>query len=154
MLGFEYVIKNGDAGVTISTAITILQVKAGAAALEILRATLTQSNGTSSVAARVSLLRKTVAATVTSFTPRKLNPAYPAALAVGGTAATGFTGTAEGTDGEVLVERGFNVLNGFEWVPTPDERLWVPQGGILAMKFPAAPASHTWHASFKIREFQ
>lgn len=154
MLGFEFVAKNGDAGVTISTAITILQIKAGAAALEILRASLSQAGSTTSAAARVQLLRKTAAATVTSFTPRKLNPGAPAALAVGGTAATGFTGTAEGTDGEVLIERGFNVLNGFEWVPTPEERLWVPQGGFIAMKFPAAPASHLWHAEVVFREFQ
>ena len=35
---------------------------------------------------------------VTSFTPLKYNPGDPVALAVGGTAATGYTGAAEGTD--------------------------------------------------------
>lgn len=151
--GYEYVVKNADGGVSISTAITILQIKAGAAALELVRATLTQRGSTTSTSEAVQLLRKTAAATVTSFTPRPLTTTDPASLAIGGTAATGYTATAEGTDGNILVDDGFNILNGWLWVPTID-RISVPQGGIIAMKFPTAPAAQTWRAAITFIEYQ
>lgn len=152
--GYTYIVKNGDAGVVIATAITILQVKAGAAALELVRAVLTQGLSETSTMEQVQILRKTAAATVTSFTPRKTSPADPTALAVGGTAATGYTGSAEGTDGEVLLDEGFNILNGWLWTPVKAGEIWVPQGGILAMKFPVAPGSATWRASLHVQEYQ
>jgi hypothetical protein len=152
--GYIYIVKNGDAGVVISTAITLLQIKAGAAALEVIRAVLTQGLSETSTQEQVQLLRKTAAATVTSFTPRKTNPGNPSSLAVGGTAATGYTGSAEGTDGEVLIDEGFNILNGWLWTPVRPGEIWVPQGGIIAMKFPVAPASGTWRATLVARELQ
>lgn len=129
--------------VTTSTAITIAQIKAGATnPLEILRVALTQSDVTTSAQAALRLLRKSAAATVTSFTPLKLHPSYPAADAVGGTAATGITATAEGTDGDILDDAGFNILNGYLWTPScEEERIYVPPAGIFAVKFPVAPTS-------------
>lgn len=152
-VGYDYVIKNGDAGVVIATAITILQIKAGAAALELLKVVLGQGLSETSTQEQVQILRKTAAATVTSFTPRKLNAGDASALCVGGTAATGYTATAEGTDGEVLVDEAFNVLAPWIWVPAK-ERIIVPQGGILAIKFPVAPASQTWRCAAYVREYQ
>ena len=151
--GYVRVAKNGDAGVAISTAITILQIKAGAAALELLRAGMTQGLSETSTMEHVQILRKTAAATVTSFTPRLYNPSDPVSLAIGGTAATGYTATAEGTDGDVLVDEGWNILNGWLWVPIED-KIIVPQAGIIAMKFPVAPASATWRAYMVFREYQ
>lgn len=150
---YIYTAKNGDTGVIISTAITILQVKAGAAALELLRAGLSQGLSETSTMEHVQILRKTAAATVTSFTPRRYNPSDPVALAVGGVAATGYTATAEGTDGEVLLDEGWNILNGWQW-KSGEDRIVVPQGGILAMKFPVAPASATWRAFMVFAEYQ
>ena len=152
--GFIYTAKNGDAGAAISTAITILQIKAGAAALDILRATVTQGLSETSTQEQAEIVRKSAAATVTSFTPRKFNPNAPAALAVGGTAATGYTGTAEGTDTDILIDEGWNILNGWIWVPTEAERMDVDQTGIIASKFQVAPASATWRAAFTIREWR
>lgn len=143
--GRVYVVNNLN--VAISTAITIIQIKAAAGSpLYILRASLTQRDAETSTQERVQILRKTAAATVTSFTPLKYDTLDPAAAAVGSTSGTGITGTSEGTDGDVLVDRGFNVLNGFEWIPTPLEQIYVPGGGIIAMKFPNAPASQNWVA--------
>ncbi len=153
MEGYSYEVRNG--GVAISTAITIIQIKAGASALEILRASISQRGSTTSTIERVGILRKSAAATVTSATPLKLNPGDPAALAVGGTAATGITGTAEGTNTDTLVDECFNIVNGiWAWLPTPSERIRVPQGGIIALAFLTAPASQTWYASMKFRELQ
>lgn len=143
--GSVYVVNN--LAVTISTAITIIQVKAGATTpLWLVRVRLTQKGSTSSAQERVQILRKSGTATVTSFTPLLINPNSAAAAAVGGTAATGITATAEGTDGDVLVDTGFNVLNGFEWIPTPMEMIQVNPATFIAMKFPTAPASQVWSA--------
>lgn len=150
---YIYTVKNGDTGVIISTAITILQVKAGAAALEILRAGISQGLSETSTMEHVQLLRKTAAATVSSFTPRRHNPSDPVSLAVGGVAATGYTATVEGTDGEVLLDDGWNILNGWQW-KSGEDRIVVPQGGIVALKFPVAPASATYRAYITFAEYQ
>lgn len=153
MMPYIYTAKNGDTGVIISTAITILQVKAGAAALEILRIGISQGLSETSTMEHIQILRKTAAATVTSFTPRRDNPSDPVSLAIGGTSATGYTATAEGTDGEVLLDEGWNILNGWQW-KSGEDRIVVPQGGIIAMKFPVAPASATYRAYMKFAEYQ
>lgn len=141
-------------GVAVSTAITIVQIKAGAATpLEILRAHISQGLSETSTEERIQILRKTAAATVTSFTPLKFDSNDRAADAAGGTAATGHTATAEGTDGDVLIDEGFNILSGWTWIPTPEERIFVPAAGIIALKFPVAPASATWVAYLVFREF-
>ena len=128
--------------VSVSTAITIVQVKAGSSrSLALLRAWCTQSNLTTSSQQRIQVLRKTAAATVTSFTPIKLAGGAPTADAAGGTSATGTNASGEGTDGDVLIPDTFNILNGWLWVPTPEERIVVPAAGIVALKFPAAPGA-------------
>jgi len=151
--GYVYELRNG--GVVCATASTLLQIKAGASALEILRATVGQKGSTTSTIERVGLVRKSAAATVTSTTALKMNAGDPAALAVGGTAATGITASAEGTDTDILVDENFNIVNGtWTWLGTPEERIRVPQGGIIGLKFLTAPGSQTWYCSLKFREFQ
>lgn len=127
--------------VAVSGAITLVQVKAGAAPLDILRVEVAQANSTlvAQNMQRFQILRKSVAATVTSFTPLVIGTNTDVSLAVGGTAATGTNATVEGTDGNVLVDTAFHVFNGYVWIPVPEERIRVPQGGIIAIKFPAAP---------------
>lgn len=158
-MNMVYTLRTPAGGVTISTAITILQLKAGAAAkVELLRASLTQRGSVTSVQEAVQLLRKTAAATVTAgvagTTYLKNDPASPTGTLSLGTSASGYTGSAEGTDGDILKDEGFNVLNGWLWLPTPEERIWVPAGGIVALKFASAPASQSWRAEFVFREYQ
>lgn len=127
--------------VSVSTAITLLQIKAGTAkAVRILRAWVAQSGSTTSTMQRIRLVRKSAAATVTSFTPILLTGAQ-AANAAGGTSATGHTASGEGTDGDILLDDVFNILNGWVWIPTPEERIIVPVGGMIGLKFPAAPGA-------------
>jgi hypothetical protein len=131
------------AAAAITAAKSIIQVKAGAAAaIEILSARIFQVTKTTSEMLNVQLLRKSAAATVTSFTPLKMDPNDPTSNAAGGTAATGVNATAEGTDGDILDEGMWNVLNG-EWtyVPVPEDRIWVPAGAIVALKLATAPAA-------------
>lgn len=146
-------------GVTISTAITALQLKAGAnGVVELLRAALTQSTSVTSTQFAAGVIRKTAAATVTAASPgtniKKMNPASPTADCTTGTAATGYTATGEGTDGDLSIQRGVNILNGWEWLPTPEERMVVPIAGFVAVKFLSAPPSATWLAELLFRELR
>ena len=132
-----FVLKNN--GVSIATATTIQQLKAGInGAVAILRHSITQSGSITSTQIASTLVRKTAAATVTAgvsgTTVLKQNPIAPTPDASLGVSATGITATAEGTDGEQTLMRGWNVLNGQETVYTPEERVIVPQGGIIAQK--------------------
>lgn len=140
----------------VTTAKTLVQVKAGASGLWIVGGRISQTTKTASEQLILQWLRKSVAATVTSATPLKYNPNDPAALAVGSTSGSGYNASAEGTDTDILDEDVFNVLNGgWQDIPVPDGRIWVPQGGIAALKLNTAPAaSMTISAVLKILEAQ
>lgn len=151
-----YILKNN--GVAISTAITVQQLKAGVnGPLAILRHSLTQEGSVTSTQIRATLIRKSAAATVTAAvagtTLLKQNPVAPTTDASLGTSATGITASAEGTDGELSYARGFNVLNGQECVYTPEERLIVPQGGIVGQKLTTAFNS-TWNSEIVFMELR
>jgi|SRR5581483_3961603 len=142
---------------TVSTAISVLQAKAGANnGFEIVRASVTQYGSTTSAQEEIEIVRKSGAATVTaavagtSLMSRDPNQAT-ASLSLG-TSATGVTATAEGTDSDVIIREGFNVLNGWLYLPTPEERPYVPPAGIIALKFPTAPASQTWNFELVLME--
>ena len=101
-------------GVAVTSAITLLQYKAGSSNIaKILRVQVTQSNQSSSAQQTVAILRKSGAATVTSYTPRLIDPGDSAAGGVGGTTATGTNASGEGTNGDILLQQDFNVLNGW-----------------------------------------
>lgn len=137
--------------VSVSAAISLVQVVTGAKApLQIIRATVSQSSSTTSTQQRVQLnKKKTTAATVTSQTPALLGPSTdPAANAVGGAALSGVNASAEGTDDVVSFQDVFNYLNGWIFLPTPKEYLFVDVGGVTAsinggmvIKLPSAPGS-------------
>ncbi len=129
---------------TVTTAVTLIQIKAGAAnGLEILRVWATNTSVTADDRAEFQILRKTAAATVTSFTPIQHNESHAAAAAVGGTTATGHTATDEGTDGDIIIREGTTVLAPWYWHPTPYEQIIVPAGGIIALKSAIAITSAT-----------
>jgi len=146
-------------GVVIATAISALQLLAGAnGPVEVLRCAVTQSSTTTSAQVVAGLIRKTAAATVTAAvagtTLLKGNPVAPTTNATLSTSGTGITASAEGTNGELSVQRGFNILNGWEWLPTPEERILAPQAGILAVTFLAAPTSATYNVELRFRELR
>mgnify|MGYP001569449758 CR=1 FL=1 len=140
--------------IVVATAITIIQYKAGATnKAAVVRFRVGQGLSETSTQEQIVLLRKTAAATVSSFTPIENDPDGPVAFGAGGTAATGITASAEGTDGDLLVDASFNILNGFEWVRSDRYEIMIPAAGIIALKFPVAPASATWRAQLVIEEF-
>lgn len=126
---------------TTSTAITIQQVTSVAAvAAEFLRAWVQQSTVTTSSQTRIQMLRKSTAATVTSQTPGLLSVNMQASKCVGGTGASGITATNEQTDSTVYIEEGFNIINGWLYLPVPEERITVINTTV-GLKFPTAPTS-------------
>ena len=157
-IGPCYILKN--LGVSISTAISPLQLKPGVnGPIEILRSSLGQgSTATSAQLAAALVQRKTAAATVTIAVAGthllKQNPVNPASDASLGTSATGITASAEGTDGEQSITRGFNDLNGAEWLATPEERIMVAQSAFVAQKFLTAPQSATRYCELAFRELR
>jgi hypothetical protein len=155
----EYILTNGIAGVSISTNITVLQLKAGTnGPIEILRFWLTQSTSTTSAQCLAGLVRKTSAATVTAavagttlFKQNLISPTADCTLATNG---TGLTASGNDTsDGEAPTLRGFNALTGLEVLFTPDERIIVPTAGIIALKL-LAGATATWVAGIHFRELR
>lgn len=120
------------------TAVTLLQIAAGTAMpIVIMRARLTQRLSTTSTQVGIQILRKTAAATVTAAVAgdlRKLDSGDSATVVQLGTALTGYTATAEGTNGDILHEEGFNLLNGFYYEPQPELRPTVPGAGIVGIK--------------------
>src|SRR5262245_5468556 len=108
--GYVYSVRMPATAVT--AAKTLMQIKSGAAALEILDFRLGQTTKTTSELLALQILRKTATATVTSATPLEINQGGPASLAVGGSSATGYNASAEGTDGDIVWDGVWNVLNG------------------------------------------
>lgn len=138
--GYVYTIRMAPVAVTAIK--TLIQVKAGAARLDIIAARVYQITKTSSEMLAIQILHKTVAATVTSATPLPDIVGGTASLAVGGTTATGTNASAEGTDGNVVDEGVWNILNGeYNILYIPEMRKPVPQGGIAALKLNTAPAA-------------
>jgi hypothetical protein len=129
--------------VSVSAAITLWQILAGATVpVQLIRAVVGQTSSTTSTQQAVQLNRKSAVATVTSFTPKLNGPVTdPAASAVGGTSKTGTNASAEGTDGDIIHQDVFNYLNGWTFLPTPDERTLIDAASALGCKFPVAPGS-------------
>lgn len=133
---------------SVTTAISILQITAPSTmVLEVVRAWCMQSTSTTSAQQDIELVRKTATVTGTSITPVRLVTGDPTA-----TFTALRTATAEGTEGDIPYGEGFNVLNGWLYVPVPEERIWVAPSGMLALKFPATPASATYRYGLTVIE--
>lgn len=78
----------------------------------------------------------TSAGTWTAVTPSALDPADPAAVAVGGS-----NSTAVGTAGVVLLTIGVNARAGFRWVAIPDSEFIVPATALNGIQLEYAAVS-------------
>jgi len=133
----------------ISTAITILELTAPSTApLELTRAWCDNVSSTTSAVARIRLLRKTATVTGTA--------SPPSARALDASATSGVTvkwkATAEGTNGDILISAGFNVLNGWLYLPVPTELIIVPPSGMIALLFQGTVPNINWTFGFAWRE--
>ena len=86
---------------------------------------LAQATIPTSANARVRLVRKTTAPTVTAVAVSTFLNHDPTDADSGVTC--GHTATVEGTDGDTI-ERGWNSSFGFDFAPTPEEYIVIPAG--------------------------
>ncbi len=118
-------------GITLANqAVTLVFINPDSdATIDILRCWVGQSANATSAQQRVQLVTQVTAfPTVTSTEPTKADLKEQISTIIGGTVgAAGTCGTnasAEGAGAKtVLIEDAFNVLNGWLWVATPEERL-------------------------------
>lgn len=103
--------------------------------------------------ARVRLVRKTAAATVTSINVNTFLNHDPTDADAGLTA--GHTATVEGTDGR-FVEHGWGANTGwiFDWSPTPEEYIVVPAGTAngFGIKHNVAPPAGNYAFTLTVHE--
>jgi len=101
--------------------------------------------------ARVRLVRKTAAPTVTSIAATAFLNHDPTDSDAGFTA--GHTASAEGTDGD-FVERGWFSSQGFDWAPTPEEYVVVPAGAAngFGIKHNVAPPAGAYAFTITVHE--
>jgi hypothetical protein len=121
-------------------------------AIEIMRASVSQSGSTTSGMLAIAMGTKVTAfSTVTAFTPLALNTGDPASGITGSTDdATGHCGINASAEGAgaftVRWQDSFNIVVGWLWIPTPEERFVIGADLSWHLQFPAAavPLTH-WH---------
>ncbi len=74
----------------------------------------------------------------TTANKRGLDPSMPASDAT-----VDINDTSQGTPGDIVLERVWNVLVPFEYLPTPETRIHVPGGGRLIFELETTPTSMT-----------
>lgn len=112
---------------------------------------LAQATIPTSANARVRLVRKTAAPTVTSIAATAFVNHDPTDADAGFTA--GHTASAEGTDGDFL-ERGWRSDIGFDWAPTPEEYIVVAAGTAngFGIKHNVAPPAGNYTFTVTVHE--
>jgi hypothetical protein len=135
-------------------AVTNLNIQASATKpLVVVRATIELAQATipTSANARIRLVRKTAAPTVTSIAATGFLNHDPTDSDAAFTA--GHTATVEGTDGD-FVERGWRSDIGFDWSPTPEEYIVVPAGTAngFGLKSNIAPPAGNYAFTITVHE--
>lgn len=154
----------GGGGITVANAVVTLAFINPAAApninLEILRCWAGQAVNATSAQQRVQLETQVTAfPTLTSATPAKLKRAEAVSIITGGTAGAagtaGINASAEGAGSKTaIIDDAFNNLNGYLWVPTPQETIIMPAGSTsgFGLYFPVAPSVLVWNFGFNFAE--
>lgn len=136
--------------VAVSTGKSLIRISAPATmVLVVLRAQLSQSESVASNQDRIILQRCSTDGTGTANTPEKAEVGGPAATF---TAVTNLTAEPTLTTSP-FIDESFNWLNGWLYMPSPEERIWIPPSGRLVLRIPQTPAiSLTMEAELIIGE--
>lgn len=149
-----YTVSFGNQTLTAARSIWFVNPKATGpgAALEIISVELNQSANATSIQERIEFYTQaSTFPTLATKTPVPTKFGDPASGIVGGTAGaagtTGIAASAEGAGAKTIIKSAaFNALNGYLWVPVPEERHVI---GIAAVAqgygiwFPAGPTTLT-----------
>jgi len=127
--------------------------------LEVARITVSQNETETSQQLGVIIARKVSAfGTYTSTTPSPHIVGAPASGIAGGTAGAAATAgtdaSAEGAGAVTTIHtEGFNNLNGYLWVPTPDETIMLGPDQAVVVKIRGTPGTLTgWNATLTYLE--
>lgn len=158
----EYVISGDNLTMPAAVGTLVAAMPSATVGFEVIRAWVSWSGAATSAQQRISLGTKVTAfQTVTSVTPQKLKINDPTSGIVGATTiAAGKCGVAASAEGAgtmtVIWSDAFNVLSGWLWVPTPDERVVMPPASSSAfcLYFPVSPGTYLigWNAGIVIKE--
>lgn len=123
--------------VSVSTAKDLVRITAPSTMLLcVLRAWCGQSGNNTSEQGRLIVQRASDSQSGTSETPAPLEAGDPAATF------TCQTLTADhALTGDPILDRGFNWVSGDEWVPAPEERIWVPPSAKLVLRLATVPGA-------------
>ena len=152
-MAHEYSVGGGGI-TTVSAVVTLVFINPAAAPnvnLEILRCWAGQAVNATSAQQRVQLETQVTAfPTLTGVTPAKLKRAEAVSIIVSGAAGaagtSGINASAEGAGAKTaIIDEAFNVLNGYLWVPTPNETIVMPASSTsgFGLFFPVAPSVTT-----------
>jgi hypothetical protein len=121
-----------------TTAVTLMQLRSHATRPLVVARVQLDTTAIAAASLQIQILRQTTAGTMTTLSPGPL-PLHPNTPTAGLTA--GRTATVEPTASDIMLEDSFNAVNGFLWLPTPDEQWVIPAAGFFGLKFSAAPAA-------------
>jgi hypothetical protein len=123
--------------IAVTTAKDLIRISAPSTmVLCVIRAWVGQSGNVTSENGRVLLQRASDSQTGTTETPQPLEVGDPAATFTSQSITTDHTLT-----GDPHLDRSFNWVVGDEWVPAPEERIWVPPSGRLVFRLATTPAA-------------
>jgi len=149
----EYSIVFNNINIPVTNPFTAIQLKCSTLNIaKLKRAQASQNQATTSAFVRISIVRKSAAATVTAFTPLQYDTGDAAAKSVGSVSGTGINATVEGTNTDVIDVQSVNVLTPYLWIPKPEEEIIVPPSGIVGLVFPGGGGSNTWTCTLVFEE--
>lgn len=131
--------------------------------LNIRRVEISQSGTTTGEMVRGAISTRDTAGTLTmtSTTPRPISPLGGAASGITGSTAPAGTAARAGTNSSAdsggtytnIYTVAFHNLNGWIWVPTPEERIEVPPGTVVCVRLLASPTGTTgWNIDVTYEE--
>lgn len=164
-MGRRYVLSGENLSLGTGSVLAALQTAAALTSaggmIRILRCEATQSATATAAQVRLALRTRDTAGTltVTSATPAPLFIGGPASGIVGGTspltaAKSGVNSSADsGGTYTTIWPVAANNVNGWLWLPTPDEQIIVPPSTVLVAQFLTAPGTTTgWTVSLVYEE--
>lgn len=164
-MGRKYIIQGENLTMGTGSVLAAFQTAANMATagglVRLMRCEVTQSGSNTAAQIRLALCTRDTAGTltVTAATPAPLFIGGPASGIAGGTspltaAKSGVASSADsGGTYTTVWPINPNNINGWLWLPTPDEQLWVPPSTVLVAKFLTAPGTLTgWTVAMTFEE--
>lgn len=130
-----------------TAALSVIEIEQATGVLEILRCWIENTDSEVSEQWAVSLATQSTDGTNVT-TPTVV--AHDLAMVAHGSTVRGMCTAAFVID-NVIVPRGFNILNGFEWIATDDDKIWIAAAKTFSLHLPVARTAVTISAGITYR---